>query len=113
MESILFLAIESFSEWVLLLVVIPIAQRLADFSTPGLPELAWKLIVIVAIKNVAALGVTMVISPFYGEIAGIVLFLAALTKVLDLDVFGAIMIVLVSWMLRNFLLAVLLVRMFA
>ena len=88
--------------WVVLMVVIPIAQRLGDFGTPPFVEMAWKLALVVLATNVAS-DLTGLVNPWLGWGVGLVVFWTGMAKVLDLDFFGACMIVLVSWLLRNFL----------
>jgi len=63
MESVVPFLGGSLLEWVVLMVVIPIAQRLADFSLPTLGETAWKLLAIVVAKNLAAAAARTQTSP--------------------------------------------------
>ena len=92
----------SIMEWVILLVVIPIAQRLADFSMPPALEMAKKLLGIVLLKSFIGAGIAMVLGGLFGSIAAAIVLWTGLTKIFDLDFFGAVMIVGVSFVLRAF-----------
>ncbi len=105
MDLLIGLLVGSLIEWIILLIVIPIAQRLADFSMPEPVEMAWKLAVIVLLKNVVAVGVGAVAGGFVGNIVAAVVFWVGLWKVFDLDMFGAIIIVVVSFLARVFIIA--------
>ena len=91
-------------EWAVLLFVIPLAQRLADFSMPPALEMAKKLLLIVLLKSFVGMGVGMILGEFPGNIAAAIVLWTGLTKVFDLDFFGAVMIVVVSFVLRAFVL---------
>jgi len=113
MGLILALVVGSLIEWVILLIVIPIAQRLADFSTPAPVETAWKLLVIVLLKNVIGFGIGDVAGWFFGRVAGIVVFWGGLKKVFDIDLFGAGIIIVVSFLVQTFLITILMAAFFA
>ena len=95
-------------EVVVLLVVIPIAQKLADFSMPGFGEMVWKLALVVVLKNIVGAGVGMAAGGFAGSIGGAIVFWGGLWKIFDLDIFGAITIVVISWFLQMFVVTALL-----
>ena len=103
MDLLIGLLVGSLVEWIILLIVIPIAQRLADFSMPEPVELAWKLAVIVLLKNVVAVGVGVPAGGFVGNIVAAVVFWVGLWKVFDLDMFGAVIIVVVSFLVQMFI----------
>ncbi|MHC4698066.1 MAG: hypothetical protein ACYTFA_15140 [Planctomycetota bacterium] len=107
MELIVTLVVGSIGEWVVLLIVIPFAQRLADFSMPPALEMARKLFVIVLLKNIIGVGVTMILGGFPGKIAAAIVLWTGLVKVFDLDFFGAVMIVVVSFVLQVFVMGAL------
>jgi hypothetical protein len=86
----------TFISWVTLLVVIPIAQRLADFAMPPLGQLLWTLAVVAAVTNAVTLGLTLV-NPFLGWLAGIIVFFVFMVKWFQIDFFGGVIIVVVSW----------------
>ena len=108
MDVIAELVVGSAIEWLILLVVIPIAQRLADFSMPPALEMAKKLFIIVLLKSIIGMGIAMILGGFPGSIAAAIVLWTGLVKLLDLDFFGAIMIVVVSFVLRSFVLSALL-----
>lgn len=89
----------TFISWVSLLIVIPIAQKLADFSFPPWCEALWKLAVVAAAANLAEILGSLA-SEMIGWIAGAAVFFALMYKWFDVDFFGAIIIVFVSWVLR-------------
>ena len=106
MEYIQHFVIASLISWVSLLIIIPIARKVADFSMPPWPETLWKLAVIAAAGN----GVAVVLDPlntFLSWAVGIFVFFGLLYKLFDVDFFGALVIVVVSWLVRVFLLAAL------
>lgn len=82
-----------------LLIVIPIARKLADFSMPPWPEALWKLAVVSACGNAVAMGLDH-INGFLSLIVGAAVFWTFMVKWFDVDFFGAIVIVIVSWVLR-------------
>ena len=99
--------------WVTLLIVIPIAQKLADFSMPPWPETLWKLAVVAGAYNGVLLALTPV-NIFLAWIAMAVVFFSLMVKWFDVDFFGAVIIVVVSAVVRfvaNMLLAGLLMKM--
>jgi hypothetical protein len=109
MELVLGWIVACLIEWALLLIVIPIARRLADFSMPGPVEMAWKLLVIVLLKNLVGTGATYVLNmPFLGSIIGAVIFWVGMVKVFEIDFFGAVIIMVVSWVLQYIVVAALL-----
>lgn len=91
------LVFASLLEWVLLLVVTPIAQRLADFSMPPAIEMAWKLAVLVLLKNAIGYGISVAANNrWLGVIALLVAFFVGLKKVLDVNLHAAAVIVVLS-----------------
>jgi hypothetical protein len=92
-------------EWLVLLLVIPIAQKLADFSMPGLVEMLWKLFVIVLAKNLVIAVAALAVGSFAGGLVGLAVFWIGMVKVFEVDFFGAIIIIVVSWLLQIFVIA--------
>lgn len=82
-----------------LLIVIPIARKIAEFSMPPWPEALWKLAVVSACGNAVAMGLNP-ISSFLSWIVGAAVFWTFMVKWFDVDFFGAIVIVIVSGFLR-------------
>jgi uncharacterized membrane protein YagU involved in acid resistance len=93
--------------WVILMIVIPIARKLADFSMPPWPETMAYLAVIAALVNAVQLGLGLV-NVFAALIVSAIVFFTLLYKWFDIDLWGAIIIVVVSWAVRWFLTMVLL-----
>ena len=81
--------------WVSLLVVIPIAQRLADFSLPPWGERMWKLAVVAAVACAVSLGVGMV-NGWLGWIASGIVAFGLFRWWFDMDLFGAVIVVIVN-----------------
>lgn len=81
--------------WLTLLVVLPIAQKLADFGLPGWRDLLWQLAVVAVVVN----GVSLALAPFSGILswlASSVVFWVMMVKWFDVDLFGAVVIVAVN-----------------
>ncbi|GAH67003.1 unnamed protein product, partial [marine sediment metagenome] len=85
--------------WVSLLIIVPIARKLADFAFPPWPEALWKLAVIALACNVVAVALDPV-HFILSLVAGAVVFFTLMVKWFEIDFFGAIMIVIVSWVVR-------------
>ena len=96
--------------WVTLLIVIPLAQKLADFSLPPLPEMLWKLAVVAAAGNAISVALNPV-SPFLSWVVGAAVFFGLLYKWFDIDLFAAVIIVVVSWIVRTWIAATLMLAL--
>ena len=106
MTALLALLIGSAVEWLILCAVVPLAQRLADFSLPPPLEMAWKLFLIVLATNLVSYGVgTGLGVPLLGSIVGLVVFWAGIVKVFEVDLFGAVIIIVVRFFVNMFLIA--------
>ncbi len=106
------LAISIAVEWVVLMVVLPIAQRLADFALPDLVERSWKLLVIIVASTLAAMFLGA-INPLVGMIASVAVFWIGMVKVFDVDMFGAVIIVVIRWLVNWLLVGALVVALTA
>lgn len=86
--------------YVTLLIVIPIARSIAQFSFPAWSEALWKLAVVAAVTNL----ISVLMDPFTGGIVAAivsgVIFFFLMWKWFDIDFFGGVVIVLVSWVIR-------------
>lgn len=102
MDYVLGFLIGTAVSWVSLLIIVPIAQRLAEFSMPPWPEALWKLAVIAAVANAISIALGPV-HVWLSWIVGFVAFWWLMVKWFDVDLFGAVIIVVVSWFLRIFL----------
>ena len=92
-------AVSSVVTWVTLLIVVPIAQKVAKFGFPPWPETLWKLAVIALAVN----GVTVALGPisgFLGWLVGFIVFWVLMVKWFQVDLWGALIIVIVAWLLR-------------
>lgn len=99
MQYVLELLLGTLTSWVSLLVIIPIAQRLADFSMPPWPEALAKLAAVALGTNVIAAA----LDPLHwilGSLAAVVVFWTLMVKWFDVDLFGAAVIVVTSWVAR-------------
>ncbi len=99
MEYVLVFLIGTVITWVSLIIIIPIAQKLAEFSMPPWPETLWKLAVVAAAGNI----ISVALDPLHHLLSwavGFVVFWALMVKWFDVDLFGAVIIVVVSWFLR-------------
>ncbi len=93
--------IESFLSWAVLMIVIPVASRIARFSFPGLKESAWKLAVVVLATNLIAFALSPVIG-MWAAIVNVVIFWTAMVKWFDVDFIGAVVIVVVNFFVTMF-----------
>jgi len=85
--------------WISLLIIIPISRKLADFSMPPWPETLWKLAVVAASGNL----LTIVLNPVnvvLSWVAGAVVFFVFMVKWFHVDLFGAVIIVVVTVVVR-------------
>ena len=99
MTYVIIFVLSTIISLVSLLIVIPLARKIADFSMPPWPEALWKLAVVSACGNAVAMGLDP-INGFLSWIVGAAVFWMFMVKWFDVDFFGAIVIVIVSWFLR-------------
>jgi len=81
--------------WVMLLIVLPIARLLADFSLPPWPERMAKLAVIAATVNLIQIALGEV-NGFLAIIVSAIVFFTMLHKWFDIDAWGAVIITIIS-----------------
>lgn len=100
--------VQSILTWIVLMVIVPFAQRVAEFGLPPLGEMAWKLMVVVVLAN--TIEVTFGLAGWWvGWLAGGVAFWAGMYQVFEgLDFFGACIIVVINWVLQWILMMTLL-----
>ncbi len=91
--------------WISLVILIAIGQNLADLSVPPWPETLWKLAVIAAIPNVFV--ILLPLNPFLGGLIMIVVFWTFMVKWFQVDFLGAIILSVLSALIRMGLLAAL------
>lgn len=92
------------ASWVVLLLAIPIAQKLAQFSMPLWPEALWKLAVIAGATNAASMALAP-INFWLAAIAGTAVMWVLLAKWFDVDFFGMMVVVFVTMVVRSFVAA--------
>ncbi len=98
MEFMVEFLIGAVLQWVILLVVIPVASKIAGFSFPGIGEAAWKLAVVVLFTHVVAVGMGPLIG-FGATLLNVIIFWTAMVKWFHVDFFGAIVIIVINFML--------------
>ena len=104
MQYVVAIVVGAILSWILLLIVIPIARRIADFSLPPWPETLWKLAVVAVVGST----INVVLDPvntWISLIASFVVFMVFMVKWFDVDFFGAVIIVVVSQFVRYLLYA--------
>jgi len=94
--------------WVVLLVVMLIAQRIADFGMPPFAEFAWRAAVVVGVTSAVG-GALDLIHPWLSLGVCVLLWIGLMEKLFDLDFYQIVVIVLVSWLLQWALFALLLI----
>jgi len=99
--------IETVLSWIMLLIVIPIAHRFAEFSLPPWNETWWKLGVTAMAMNAVALPLDYLIHPMLGWAAGMIVLWILLAKWLDVDGFGMWVIIGVSYVIQTFVIGAL------
>ena len=95
------LIVGSLINWAVLMLVIPLASRIARFSFPGLKESAWKLAIVVLATNLIAFALGPVIG-MWAAIVNLVIFSTAMVKWFDVDFTGAMVIVVLNFFVNFF-----------
>lgn len=93
--------------WVVLLLVILIGRKVADLSTPGTPELMWRLAIIAAACCGVALALESV-NEYLGMAVAAVVFWTLMVKWFDVDLLGAFVLTIISWFVKGVIMMVLL-----
>jgi hypothetical protein len=96
MEYVVAFLVYTTLTWITLLVVLPIAQKLADFGLPPLVDLLWQVALVSGIYT----AVGMLCSPlggFLGWLIPSIIFWVMMVKWFHVDLFGAIIIVVVNF----------------
>ncbi len=92
--------------WVMLLIIIPIARKLADFSMPPWSQALWKLAVVAAVVNAIEIGLDPV-NGWLSWIVSAIAFWVLMVKWFDVDFFGAVIIVVVTAVVRTLVITLL------
>lgn len=110
MEIFMTILLGTLGTWVTLMIVVPIAGRLAGFSFPGWATAAWQLAVIALVTN----AVTALLAPVSGLLswlAGFVVFWGLMVKWFDMNLLGAVLVVIISMLVRIFLVGAIIAAM--
>jgi hypothetical protein len=102
MDIVLAILLGALGTWVTLMIVVPIAGRLAEFSFPGWGAAAWKLAVIALVTN-ALSALLAPVSGILSWIAGFVVFWGLMVKWFEMNVLGAVLVVVISLFVRIFI----------
>jgi len=86
--------------WLLLLLALLIASRIADFSLPPVGAFLGKAAIVAAGVTGAAVGLD-VVSGFVSWIVAMALFFGLLIKLFDMDLWGAVAVVIATWVLSR------------
>jgi hypothetical protein len=106
-DVVLLFLLQTLATWVSLLIIVPLAQKLADFGLPAWGELLWKLAVTAAAYSIT-LGIVGLVSPWAARFVAIAPLWLLMRMWFDLDWFGLVVIVVGTWLLNTFV-AVLLI----
>jgi hypothetical protein len=105
MELLLTFFIGVVITWVILMIVMPIARKFADFYMPPWPETMAYLAVIAALVNGVQIGLGLV-NVLAALIVSAVVFFTLLYKCFDIDLWAAIVIVVISRLVVGYLVIV-------
>lgn len=94
---VLLFLIGTLLSWVSLLVVVPIAQKIAEFSFPPWDESAWKLLIVASATSLVSTAVGA-FSTYLSWLVGAAVFWILMVKWFDVDMFGAVAIAFVTRM---------------
>jgi hypothetical protein len=100
-------------QWVTLMLVIPISRKLADFSFPPLGEAMLKLAAVSFVVVLIRLLLSFVPVPYLDWLVSGIAFWILMAKWFDVDMFGAVVIVVVSLVIRLLLMGVVTSLIFA
>jgi len=92
--------IGSFILWLLLLLALLSASRIADFSLPPVGPFLGKAAIVAAGVTGAGVGLDFV-SGFLSWIVAMALFFGLLIKLFDMDLWGAVAVVIATWVLSR------------
>jgi hypothetical protein len=90
-------------QWVILLIAVPIAQRLMDFSLPLWPERTWKLAVVAAGVTLASMLLSPLHVPLLPMIGSVLVLWAMMARWFDVGPASAFVVSLVSGAMSYFL----------
>jgi hypothetical protein len=89
-------AIQTIVNWVVLMIVIPVAQRLGDFDLPNLPDRWWRILIMAAALTATHVLVHQTeLGLIIGSILAFIVLWAFMYIYFDADAFGTVMVVVV------------------
>ncbi len=98
MEYVIAFFVYTLISWIFLMIVLPIARSIVDFSLPPMGELAWRAAVVAG----AGVLTDMVLSPISGllaMVAGFVVFYGLMYKLFDSGLFSTFVIAVLNWLI--------------
>ncbi|MBT3199878.1 MAG: hypothetical protein HN350_08170 [Phycisphaerales bacterium] len=102
MEILIPLLFGIFFSWISLVILIAVGQNIADLSVPPWPETLWKLAVVACVPNI--LVMLLPLNPILTGLIVIVVFWTFMVKWFDVDFLGAIILSVLSMIIRAALL---------
>ena len=100
MEYLALWLIASLILWLVLLLALLITSRIADFSLPPVGPFLGKAATVAAGVTAVAVGLDFV-SGFLSWIVAMALFFGLLVKLFDMDLWGAVAVVIATWVLSR------------
>jgi predicted lysophospholipase L1 biosynthesis ABC-type transport system permease subunit len=102
MEYVIGFAIGTVLSWIAFVVIVPIAEKLAQFSFPPWPQTLWKLAVVAAVVNAVMIALAP-LHPLLSFGAGMGVFWVLMVKWFYVDVYRAIIFVIVGFVVTYLL----------
>jgi hypothetical protein len=102
-EVVALFVVDLLVSWILLMIAVPIASRLADSGMPSLKDAAWQLLAALAASRLTALLLAL-LHPWVGWLGGLIVFIALLVKWFQIDFFGAVVLYVVLLLTQIFIL---------
>lgn len=99
MEYVLAFVLGTVVSFVVLMLAIPIAQKFGDFALPPMGERAAKLAAIAAGVNLIDIALRP-FSPIAAWVLGVIVFWVLMVKWFQVDFLGAVVIVVITWVVR-------------
>jgi len=90
--------------WILLIIAMLLARRIADVQFPPLGEFLWKAALLVVGVNAVVGGLSLV-NWLLADIVGFILFVVLMMKLFDLDLLQTVIIIFAVWLVRVVLIA--------
>ncbi len=107
MEYVLAFVLGTVVSFAVLMVAVPIAQKIGDFALPPMGERAAMLAAIAAGVNLIDVALRP-FSPIVAWVLGVIVFWVLMVKWFQVDFLGAVVIVVITWVVRVVLMGLLL-----